>query len=132
MNVAPPSVLQACLPPGQQPTGRETRLDPTEQRLIDLREHERRNLQRRARPVRKQDLATLEIDRPYEKTRLFDFDLGSESAQANDELFVLRQILDRALEMLTQLSILDRSALMGESSIVMQDQPEWLERRRSR
>jgi hypothetical protein len=109
---------------GEQTFRLEVALHAAEERVVDRRERQRREVEALARPVGEHDLSGLEVDLPHEEARLLDLDLASEMLESNDVLPVLGQVGDMALEMLPQLPIADRLPLVAESPVVMEHETE--------
>ena len=94
--------LGAVREPRQQALWMEIVLDPAQQRAIDRRFDQARQVERLSTAVREPDFTGFQIYRTHEEAGLCDLDLAPEMSQPNDVLVLVGQVFDRAIEMFAQ------------------------------
>ena len=114
-----------------EPVREQRTLHGTEKRVgIERRCAQRLGIESIAVAIRKREAAAHEVDAAYDEAGLFDIELPAKMADLNDVLALAWQVANAALEDGEQPAVRDRLTFVGEVAVVVEDEPERLERRR--
>jgi len=117
---------------GGKPAGHQRALHGAQEGAVQLGEAQAFEIESVTRSVGERHLSPVEIDVADEEARLLHLDLAAKAPYLHHVLPLLGEVADGDIELLANPPIRDRLPLVGPAAVVVEDESEGLERRRTR
>ena len=123
--------LRRTREPSREPMRDQRTLHGAQQSVgLERRCAQRRGIESITTAIRKREASARKVDAAHEEASLFDIELRAKVADLNDVFALAGQVTNAALEDCEQSMACDRLPFVGETTVVVEDESQRLERRR--